>query len=250
MRRRRALSTPFPDEWRKLLADRLSWYENLDGSEHARLEDLTRLFLASTRFEEAGGLKITDEIQAVIAYQASLLVLGLDADWYRHVTSVIVYPSTIVRKGARGIGDGVIDDRILPLSGEARLHGPVVIVWDMALHQARHPERGHNVVFHEFAHTLDMFDGAADGMPALRDRDAEQEWQRVMAHTLHRLRTGHGSPLDPYGATNPAELFAVATEAFFDTPLPLRQALPDLYDILSGFYQQDPAARASRPIDH
>jgi Mlc titration factor MtfA (ptsG expression regulator) len=246
VRRRKALSTPFPDDWRELLNERLSWYSLLDESEQATMEDLTRLFLAGTRFEGAGGLAIDDEIRVVIAYEACLLVLGLGIDWYRDVTSVIVYPSTIVRKGARGIGDGIVDGHDTPLSGEARLHGPMIIVWDTALKQARHPERGHNVVFHEFAHKIDMFDGVADGMPALRSRDAQMAWRSTMERTLRLVRTRHLPPLDPYGGTNPAELFAVATEAFFDTPAALRVSLPDLYDILSRFYGQDTAGRLDR----
>jgi len=244
MSRRRALSVPFPPQWRRLLAERVSWYSLLDDTEQTAMEDLVRLFLDKIRFEGVN-IEVTDEIRAVIAYEACLLVLHLGMDWYRDVTSVIVYPSTVVRRGIHGIGDGIVDSAATPLLGEARLHGPVVVVWDSALRQARHPGSGYNVVLHEFAHKLDMYDGVANGTPAVRKQD-RAEWQTTMGYTLQALREGPIPPLDPYGATNPAEFFAVATEAFFEAPTALRQSLPTLYAVLARFYGQDTAHRLDR----
>ena len=51
---------------------------------------------------------------------------------------------------------------------------------------------------------------------------------------------------DDYAGVNPGEFFAVATEVFFDRPQELAHAHPELYDVLGGFYRQDPAARARR----
>jgi Mlc titration factor MtfA (ptsG expression regulator) len=242
--RKRALSVPFPQEWREMLARSVSWYGLLDDAEQESMEDLVRLFLDKTRFEGID-IDVTDTIRVVIAYEACLLILGLGIEWYRDVTSVIVYPSTVVREGAHGIGHGIVDGGATPLLGEARLHGPVLVVWDTAIRQARRPEWGRNVVFHEFAHKIDMFDGVADGVPALR-RQSRIEWQTTMDHTLRALREFPVPPLDPYGATNEAELFAIATEAFFETPAALRQSLPSLYDILARFYGQDTAQRLDR----
>ncbi|HDK44966.1 MAG TPA: zinc-dependent peptidase [Actinobacteria bacterium] len=240
---RKALATPFPEAWRDLLAARVSWYALLDPPEREKMENLTRMFLSQTRFEGAGGLEMDDQIRVVIAYQACLLVLNLGIELYRDVTAVIVYPSAVVKAGSRGISDGIVDDGAFPMAGEARLHGPVVVVWDAALRQARHPERGHNVVFHEFAHKIDMSDGAADGMPPLPSRSAQLEWHATMEETLRRVRSTHATSLDPYAGTNAAELFAVATEGFFDAPAALRRSVPALYTMLSDFYGQDPATR-------
>ena len=227
-----------------MLARNVSWYDLLNKAEQETMEDLVRLFLDRTRFEGIG-IEITDEIRAVIAYEACLLILRLGIEWYRDVTSVIVYPSMVVREGAHGIGHGIVDESAVPLLGEARLHGPVLIVWDTAIRQARHPGQGRNVVLHEFAHKIDMFDGGVDGMPGLRRRNMA-EWQTATNHALQALRERPVPPLDPYGATNPAELFAVATEAFFEAPAALRQSLPSLYDVLARFYGQDTARRLDR----
>jgi Mlc titration factor MtfA (ptsG expression regulator) len=247
---RHALAQPFPPRWRTLLADRLRWWRELDADERSRLEDLVRIFLATKSFEGAAGFDPGEDVTVTIAAEASLLVLGLGHEWYRDVGAVIVYPSTAVRTGRHVLDGGVERRGPVALSGEAVLHGPVMVVWDAALAAARHPERGHNVVHHEFAHKLDMADGAADGMPPVGSRDREREWRDIMDRVLARLRAGAQIVLDPYGATNQAELFAVATEAFFEVPGRLAAGLPEVYELLASFYRQDPAARrarASRP---
>jgi Mlc titration factor MtfA (ptsG expression regulator) len=137
-----------------------------------------------------------------------------------------------------------------PILGQAFDQGPVILVWDAVLHGARHPEQGHNVVYHEFAHKLDMLDGAADGTPILADRYQFAEWVAVCSHEFLRLRRlaekGHKTFLDAYGAKNEAEFFAVATEEFFDRPLALQKHAPELYSVLSAYYRQDPAGRVNR----
>jgi Mlc titration factor MtfA (ptsG expression regulator) len=251
-RRRRALQAPFPQEWRDLLADRVAHWCFLDDTERERLEALVKAFLVEKEFEGAGGLTVAEDVRVTIAAQACLLLLGLDGDYYRDVHSIIVYPSTVMRRGPQGsaVLPGAVTEEPAALLGEARLHGPMVIVWDQALAQARHPERGHNVVYHEFAHKIDMADGAADGTPPQRDRAAHRRWAEVVSRefTLLRQRAEAGRPtlLDAYGAANPVEFFAVATEAFFDLPVSLQSQHPDLYGVLAEFYHQDPASRVRR----
>ena len=142
---------------------------------------------------------------------------------------------------------GVVSDSELPIIGQASFDGPVFIAWDAAREGARHPERGHNVVYHEFAHKLDMDDGTVDGTPVLSDPADRQRWIEVCTAVYDEVREGRaGELLDPYAGVNPGEFFAVATETFFDRPEPLERAHPDLYDVLRSFYRQDPAARARR----
>ncbi|MCB1958850.1 MAG: zinc-dependent peptidase, partial [Rhodocyclaceae bacterium] len=178
---------------------------------------------------------------------AALLVLGLDAglDAYHDVGSVIVHPSTMrFRELAEGPAAGTVVDGDVDLLGQASYGGPVVIAWDAARRGARHPEHGHDVVLHEFAHKLDMLDHLVDGTPPLPDAAARQRWIDVCTRELELLRAGEGGHLlDPYGATNPAEFFAVATEVFFSRPEELERHKPELYDVLRAFYRQDPAER-------
>jgi Mlc titration factor MtfA (ptsG expression regulator) len=122
------------------------------------------------------------------------------------------------------------------------LHGPVLLAWNVARNNALHPERGHNLVFHEFAHKIDMRSGEASGQPPLT-KVLAAEWRHVMGSLLAALRSGDERIVDTYGATNPAELMAVCTEAFFVMPRHLHEEHPDLYRLFQAFYRQDPASR-------
>ena len=249
-RRRKILETPFPEAWEGHLERGLAHYRWLDASEQRALRDLVQVFVAEKRWEGCGGLVLDDEIRVVIAAHACLLVLGLPHELYRNVETILVYPSTVVlpprRLGAFEVARAPLPGP-MPILGQALRQGPVVLVWDDVVRTVRHPERGHNVVYHEFAHKLDLLDGSADGTPPLGSRDEYRRWAEICSreYLALRERAEQGLPtfLDAYGATNEAEFFAVATEQFFDAPVSLRQAHPDLYAVLSGFYRQDPAVR-------
>jgi Mlc titration factor MtfA (ptsG expression regulator) len=138
-------------------------------------------------------------------------------------------------------------DEPMSLLGLAEFDGPIIIAWDEVRRNARHPEHGHNVVYHEFAHKLDMLDGVIDGRPPLGRGDAVARWAAVCNEEYEKVRAGLGGHLiDDYAATDPAEFFAVVTEVFFDIPVGMEAEKPELYDVLRDFYQQDPAARARK----
>ena len=242
---RAAAAQPFPDEWRDRLAYRWPLYVTLDADERARLEELTKRFLARVRFEPAQGFTVTDEMRVLIAAQACLLVLELDLDLYRQVTSVIVHPRTVVLRGERSVGSHLKTDGAQTLAGQAHHRGPVVLSWSTVAYEARHHRRGHNVVMHEFAHQLDMVDGTIDGTPPITDRDLRRRWVTICTTEYRKLRRGDETVLRGYAATDPGEFFAVATEAFFTTPLELAEASPALYDVLRDVFGQDPAARVT-----
>jgi Mlc titration factor MtfA (ptsG expression regulator) len=222
----------------------MAHWSMLDGVERSRLEMLTLELMASKRWEAAHGFELSDEIQVVIAAQASLLLLGLPDDSYREVQAIIVHPTTVVARGERSVVPGLVTDADQPILGQAAMGGPVLIVWDAALEGARHPERGFNVVYHEFAHKLDMLEGSMDGTPPLADAAQFERWVAVCTEVFERVAEGRsGSALRSYAGVNPSEFFAVATEAFFDVPALLLAEEPVLYAVLRDFYRQDPAAR-------
>jgi Mlc titration factor MtfA (ptsG expression regulator) len=250
-KRAEILETPFPAEWLAPLERNVAHYARLNEEEQARLRDLTQVLIAEKTWEGCGGLTLTDEMKVTIAAQACLLVLELPHRMYRDVESILVYPSAVQRPARE---DGVFvrsPDLVakgpVALLGEAHQGGPVVLAWDRALRDAKRPQDGHNLVYHEFAHKLDMLDGSADGTPPLQDRAALARWAKACEEGFLQLRKqtarGEHSLLDSYGATNEAEFFAVATEHFFDRPKSLREQMPELYEVLKSFYLQDPAAR-------
>ena len=241
-RLKRALAIPFQDAWRQTLESELHWYSTLDEREHSRLEEHVRVLLADKSFEGTVGFNPTEEMCLLIAAQASLLILELDYEMFRDVSAVIVSDAVIEHDGARNIDGGVLTDGTMRLAGQARLHGPVLISWPELRRQMALPERGRNVALHEFAHKLDMSDGSVDGTPPLSSALAGV-WKPTMDAMLDRIRSEDVGPLDAYGATNAAELLAVATEAFFLRPLELFASAPDVYALLRAFYHQDTAKR-------
>jgi len=252
-RRAEIRERPFPPRWEAIVCANLAHYRVLDAAERCELKAMIQVFLEEKQWEGCGGLQLSDEVRVTIAAQACLLQLGLPHDYYRNVDSILVYPSAVVplerNPGVFERVDAPLEAPV-PILGQAFSRGPVILVWDAVLHGARHPEQGHNVVYHEFAHQLDMLDGAADGTPPLADRDQFAQWVETCSREFQRLRglagQGHTTFLDAYGARNEAEFFAVATEEFFDRPLALRQHAPDLYRVLADYYHQDPAGRVSR----
>jgi Mlc titration factor MtfA (ptsG expression regulator) len=220
----------------------------LTDDERALLEELIKVFVVDVRWEAAQGFVVTEEMQAVIAAQACLLVLGLDLglEPYRQVGSIIVHPRTVVLRGQRRVAGGMMSDAPFAISGQAHHRGPVLVVWSTAAFEARHPERGHNVVYHEFAHQLDMIDGTVDGTPPFADPAQRQRWVDVCTVEFEALRRGDESVLRDYGAVDAGEFFAVATETFFSRPIELAEQKPQLYEVLRDFYRQDPAERLRR----
>ena len=251
--RKELISAPFPAAWEATLQRNVGHYAHLTGEEKEHLQNLIKVFIAEKHWEGAGGLELTDEIRVTIAAQACLLLLGLPHDYYHNVTSIVVYPSTVVPPQRQpGFFESPSGPLAIeqPIIGQAFLQGPVIIIWDAALRGSRHPELGHNVIYHEFAHKLDMLDGAADGTPPLRDRAEYRDWVETCSHEYLRLKQdlkkGRPAFLDVYGATNEAEFFAVATEHFFDLPHQLMAHAPNLYRVLKEYYRQDPAERLVR----
>jgi Mlc titration factor MtfA (ptsG expression regulator) len=252
-RRKKLMQASFPSEWEVIIRRNVVYYCKLDDTERARLRSLTQVFIAEKNWEGAGGLELTDEIRVTIAAQACMLILGLPHNFYKNVESIIVYPSTVVPPQRK---PGFFETAFAPVEpehpiiGQAFQQGPVIIIWDAALHGGRHPESGHNVIYHEFAHKLDMLDGAADGTPPLHDRTEYRDWVQTCSHEYMRLKRdtekGKKSFLDAYGATSEAEFFAVATEQFFDRPRLMLEHAPGLYRVLKEYYRQDPCERMSR----
>jgi Mlc titration factor MtfA (ptsG expression regulator) len=242
--RRERLEAGFQAGWRDLLATRMRTWRLLDDAGRERLEQLTLQLLVELHWEAANGFALTEDIEVTIAADAALLLLGLPDDSFRRVRTVLVHPTTVMLSGEHSQVPGIMSDDPMPILGQADLHGPVLIVWDAVLSEARHPGSGHNVVFHEFAHRLDMLTGDADGMPPMAAADLAERWVSVCTDVYQRVADGRGGHvLRSYAGVNPAEFFAVATEAFFDAPLPLRGEHPELYEVLGCYYGQDPADR-------
>jgi Mlc titration factor MtfA (ptsG expression regulator) len=246
-RRRAAIrQRPFPPEWRGFIEKNVPYVSRLPAQDRAELAGHIQVFLAEKRFEGCGGLQITDEIRVTIAAQAAILLLHRESDDYPQLVSILVYPSTYLVPGGRRTPDGLVTEGPEARLGESWARDLVVLAWDSVLAGAADIHDGHNVVLHEFAHQLDQERGGGDGVPALPRRSMYVAWARVLGHDFDQLvrdaQHHHRTILDRYGATNPAEFFAVVTETFFEKPRQLRSKHPELYQLLQELYRQDPAA--------
>jgi MtfA peptidase len=249
-RRNRIQSRPFPSEWREILTRRYSMYSRLPSADRRELEGLIQVFLAEKRFEGCGGQEITDEVRVLIAAQACLLLLHRETECYPRLHSVLVYPSSYIARAWHVEKDGTVIEGDQARGGESWPHGAVVLAWDGAIAGAAELNKKNNLVLHEFAHQLDEEDGIADGAPLLGGPTFSQTLQRyrtwagVLSAEFQQLRraaeAGRETVLDTYGAKNPAEFFAVATECFFEKPAELKERHPALYAELKEFYRQDP----------
>jgi MtfA peptidase len=245
-RRRQVRAREFPATWRKTIERNVPFVRQLSPADRRELEEHVQVFLAEKRFEGAGGLRMTDEIRVTVAAQACVLLLHRRTDYYPGLRSIIVYPHAYVARHFERDDAGIVSEGMEHRLGESWTRGAVVLSWDDIRSGAADIHDGHNVVFHEFAHQLDAENGETDGAPILPRRSMYVAWARILGEEYEKLRRdvayGRDTLLDRYGATNPAEFFAVATEFFFERPQQLREQLPQLYDELKSYYEQDPAS--------
>ena len=245
-RRRRILARSTLDDaaWGAVVAH-YGFLRALSGAERARLRECVVLFLHQKAIEGAGGLEVDDGMRACIAAQACMLILNLDLDYYRGWSDVVVYPDEFVADYEYVDEDGIAHHVQEPMSGESWLAGPVILSWADAAEGGG--ETGYNVVIHEFAHKLDMLNGDANGFPPLHGQMTRAEWSRTFSAAYEGFSrlvdAGQETSIDPYAAENPAEFFAVLSEAFFEIPRVVRGDYPGVYGQLAAFYRQDPAAR-------
>ncbi|MEJ7799546.1 MAG: M90 family metallopeptidase [Ilumatobacter sp.] len=223
-------------------------FDRLSADEQERFMAHGERLVAGTSWEGARDVEVTTDMVHAIAAHAALLTAGFDSRThpYMNVKSVIVHGRTIVTRGDRpGPARGVFTSGPQYLAGQSgHGRGPVLLDWRTVERQLSDPDRGVNVVYHEFAHKLDQLDGAADGMPPLPTTDDESAWVQTLGTNFRRLRRrGSDGLIRGYGATNPAEYFAVTSEVFFTRPVELLAQHARVYRRLADFYRQDPAHR-------
>ncbi len=243
---------PLPVEWMRILEDKVWLYRRLPKELKGILHGYLQVFIAEKNFEACGAVcEVTDEMRVTIAGQACLLLLGGRNGDFGDLHSILIYDEDFVprrrsRWGPEDQGEfPEPPDDEEPLLGESWSTGSVLLSWASVLEGARNPSDGVNVVLHEFAHQLDQNNGENDGAPGLGDGAGRARRAKVLerAYERHveRTRRGRSTVMDPYGATDLGEFFAVATETFFEKPQALRREDRALYGALRDFYGVDPA---------
>jgi len=245
-REQRALARrAIPDDLWALVLARLPFLARLDAADQAELRRLCSLFLDRKQFHGAGGLAVTDEMALLVAAQACLPVLRLGLHFYDGFVGIVMHPDEVVARRQVMDDDGIVHEYDENLTGEAMSGGPLMLAWSDVDAAAEGAALAYNVVIHEFAHVIDMASGPVDGVPPLPDTAARERWIGVIdtayEHFCALVEDGVETVIDPYGAEAVEEFFAVAVEAFFVAPAPMRQESPALYALLADYFRQDPA---------
>lgn len=243
-RYRRAVYGPFPAHWQEILDQYLPVYSRLPTALQSQLQRLVMDFLYYKRFVGCAGLEVTEAMRLIIAAEACMLILNRPSQRYAGLRWIYIYPSTFVAQREQSDAYGVVSQTRSAMLGESWSNGRVILAWDSVARGIADFNDGRNVVLHEFAHQLDTEDGSADGAPLLYTRDSYAIWSQVFSEEfqkLHReLAMGFRTLIDSYGATNPAEFFAVVTELFFERPAAMRERHPELFEQLLNYYRVNP----------
>lgn len=236
-RRNQLAQLRLTDNQRKELTQDFPMYARLPVNLQLELEGLIHVFNSEKAYAPCGGLEeVTPHMQRVIAAQACLMLINIHHDLYPKLRTISVYPDAYIAIGQNG-------EESVRL-GESWSTGSVVLSWASVLAGGKNQQDAHNVTIHEFAHQLDQEDGAGDGVPILEKGSFYKNWTTTMKPEFELLvkKSNKNKPtvMDNYGATNPAEFFAVATETFYEKPKQLQQDHTELYDLLKEYYKVDP----------
>ncbi len=246
-RRRKKILEQHPiadGEWQDTVAQ-LPLLQDLTPAQLAELRAMTTWFIHEKDFYGGGDMDVIRPVQLIIAAQSCLPVLSLGYQWLEGWYSVYVYPGAFKTRQSWRNHMGLVQEDKRVLAGAAHQRGGMVLSWHNVAEDVADPSDGDNVIIHEIAHKLDMRNGPADGYPALHQGMSRSVWAKVMQEAFEQLQkqAKRGRPkIDPYGATEPAEFFAVTSEYYFENPQKLRDAFPEVYAQLHQFYRGPKAA--------
>lgn len=231
LRRPYLIRRPFPAHWSEILNKRYSFYKKLDEEQRELFHTHLKVFLWEKHWEGAGGLQVTEEMKVIISAAAARIARKLPLSVYNRLTEIVIYPSHYYHPG---------EDRRVVM-GQAHHFGTLVLSWNAVEKGIAVPDDARDTAIHEFAHVLDAESGSFDGTPLLAKGRDYPRWGKVMGQHFAGLQADpFRGCLRSYGAENEAEFFAVATEAFFETPGQLRRCAPELYGVLADYFGIDP----------
>ena len=234
----------FPRHWLSIVESNLAIYNTLSDFQQKQLQGYMQIFLKEKQFIGCLGLQITEEMKVTIAAMACLLLFGDRKTYFPNLRSILIYPNAYIVNETIMSDRYIVEERRVARLGESWTKDQLILSWDQIKQDLLNWHDGHNVVLHEFAHQLDQEDGIAEGVPILPRALDYAVWAKIMTaeylQLCDRVENSKKTVIDSYGATNPAEFFAVATETFFEKPIQLNQKHQDLYELLQRYYRLDP----------
>ncbi len=227
-----AMEAPLSKVAKKTLEGQVEFYRRLPPEEKVRFEREVKRFLFDQLITGPRGKALPEDLKTLVAASAVMLVFGRKGYVYERTRDIVVYDEAFDRDYAQGASKQI--------AGMVHGSGPILFSARALRDGFANTRDGHHVGLHEFAHVLDFHAGDADGVPSLMPWTTVSAWTAQIDVETDRIEARR-SVLREYGATNEAELFAVATEAFFEKPKALADRHPKLYAMLAATYGQDPA---------
>ena len=245
LRRRRTLLTgPFPDEWEAVLQSKVVFFRALDETERERFRNELRVFIGEKRIT---GIKtVVDTTTLVLTAASAVIPIFGFSEWeWEQIDEVLVYATRFDDEFGMGRGDEHV---IQGMVGSGMMNRLMIVSKPALVHGFENSNDKHNVGVHEFAHLLDKADGVIDGVPGVGlSAEAVGPWLELVRRKMQEIEDGE-SDIRPYGATNEAEFFAVASEYFFERPGLMKKKHPELYAMLARVFEQDLADRVSAMV--
>jgi Mlc titration factor MtfA (ptsG expression regulator) len=240
-RRRRILAQPFPAEWEAILQREVVFFRALDPEEQSRFRRELQVFLGEKRITGIE-LELDTTTRVLTAASAIIPIFGFPEWEWDQISEILVYPDRFDREFAF---EGGSRRSTLGIVGTGALNRLMILSKPDLLGGFRNAGDKRNVGLHEFAHLVDKSDGTIDGLPEVGlTRAATGPWIELVRRKMEEMRRGD-SDINPYGLTNEAEFFAVATEYFFERPGVMERKHPELYEMLSRVFNQDLGMRAA-----
>ncbi len=228
----------FPIDWRVILNKNISYYTSLSVEEKKRFEYQVQEFILNY---EIIGVKTKIDIvdKLLVASSAVIPIFGFDNWKYSNLNQILIYP-TMFNEKFEIDGD---DRRILGMVGNGYMEGTMILSKEALWHGFKNESDKKNTAIHEFVHLIDKTGGTIDGIPStLMQKQYAIPWIEMVNQKLEEIYNDE-SDINPYGGTNRAEFFSVASEYFFERPKLLKRKHPDLYNSLEKVFNQDMSSR-------
>ncbi|HBC40805.1 MAG TPA: hypothetical protein DCZ88_02585 [Pseudanabaena sp.] len=242
--RDRLMVKPVPRHWLNIIESNLAIYHSLEIHQQKQLQGYVQVFLKEKQFIGCMGLQVTEEMRVTIAAIACLLLFGDRKTYFPNLRSILIYPHAYIVNEMVMSDHYIVEERLVARLGESWTQDQIILSWEQIQQDLHNWQDGHNIILHEFAHQLDQEDGRAEGVPILPRTLDYALWTKVMTtdylQLCDQVERQHKTIIDSYGATNPAEFFAVVTETFFEKSKQLYQHHFSLYELLQRYYQLDP----------
>ena len=231
----------FPAEWKMILVREVSFYNSLAEDEKKRFEYKVQEFLLNCRIT---GIDTTvDETDKVLIASSAIIPIFAFDDWkYSNIHEVLLYPAMF----NKNFDTEGTDRNILGMVGNGYMEGIMTLSKQALRHGFKNETDKKNTAIHEFVHLIDKTDGTIDGIPSLLlEKQYSIPWIDLISKKIEDIYEGN-SDINPYGGSNRAEFFAVASEYFFERPKLLKKNHPQLYNLMEKAFKQDMSLRPLR----